>query len=503
MIRPQRFSGRLWPYWMHVVPACLGGATASPCAAVRGESSRRLYMFALSVLLAHTQSLAVAGEDLQPKRTLGDGTGVADSTHWRYPKNCGVTCCYALLRLKQLEVDWEEVKRAIPVGDRGSNLEAMRAGCEQFGLAVEVIRATPGEFRSLRWPAIAHLTRSAQTETGIGHYVVIVAADQKRVVFLEPTAASIRNMLWGDFFQTWSGYLLIEEEARHDRASAKALFVWIACAVVVAAAILVAGCWLRVRRSRLTRVAVLAGVAVLPISGCAPSEKLDSVEGAVMDSVHITAWERKRDVGPISEDSQATATFRIENSGGREVQLQLGRASCTCASVKLGKSKLAPQESTELCMKLENQGVGGPIRAQVPLTAVGQPWGHVFTAYGFAVGSRCLTGEVVLRSDSGQEGGNVRLMAYLVQAVDPCEVRADMVDPKLEGIVSIGEPSLLPAEPVGRYYAREIRISIHALPEETRQLQETITGKMRVSVTVKGSQRSHQVDLSVCPPMGA
>ena len=131
------------------------------------------------------------------------------------PASCGVSCCYALLKLSGLSPSYDDVARLVPVEGTGSNFYTMNHACRQFGLNTEVIAATPAEFDKIRWPAIVHYRPMGAESDTMGHFVIVVGLDDHWIHILDAGYAnSTLRIPRGDFFRQWSGHLLLPADAR-------------------------------------------------------------------------------------------------------------------------------------------------------------------------------------------------------------------------------------------------------------------------------------------------
>lgn len=128
------------------------------------------------------------------------------SDRWRIPANCGPNALYAMLNLYEIDATLAEVMHYAPPSQRGVSLANLKAASCALGLPVRVMRATPKQLTTLPSPVIAHLSGLRD-----GHFVVVLTADERTVVFADMVACTIRRVSIEAFKKNWSGYLLVRD----------------------------------------------------------------------------------------------------------------------------------------------------------------------------------------------------------------------------------------------------------------------------------------------------
>lgn len=129
---------------------------------------------------------------------------------WQTPRYCGVNSLYALMRLERIPIEHATLAEELAVTERGASLEDLHGFAEKHGLSNDVIKSTPAELRTMRFPAIAHL-KGGRDE---GHYVVLCGMTYHnpsliRVSLLDGTSCLFEERDLGGFVRDWSGYLLV------------------------------------------------------------------------------------------------------------------------------------------------------------------------------------------------------------------------------------------------------------------------------------------------------
>lgn len=113
--------------------------------------------------------------------------------------DCGAACVAMICRHFGREVDLGYVREVVHTGTEGTGLSGFVTGAEALGLRAKALKASKARLGDLPLPAVAHLKR--------GHWVVVVAADARRVRIADP-ARGIRKVARDDFEEAWSGYIV-------------------------------------------------------------------------------------------------------------------------------------------------------------------------------------------------------------------------------------------------------------------------------------------------------
>ena len=177
----------------------------------------------LALVAIAAAGAGVSGQDA-PDRPPPNGGSQQDL--WRVENRCAANSLYLLLRMNHKEVDYAEVESHVPVTARGANLADMRRGAERYGLAADVVKATPEYLKRCPLPAVAHVEPENGGGTR-GHYVVVTAAGSENVELIDGTTAMADVVPWAKFGKQWSGYLLV------TRTSARGVSRLAVCAVLL------------------------------------------------------------------------------------------------------------------------------------------------------------------------------------------------------------------------------------------------------------------------------
>ncbi len=175
---------------------------------------------------------------------------------WRIGNKCGINVIYLMASLLTNKPDYEQVERLVPVDEKGTTLVQMRDGARPFGLNLEIVKGTPEALLACRLPVVAHWE---EEQGSTGHYVIVLAASENEVQYIDGTSAMISTVSMTDFLRKWTGFLLLPSEGQRWRAALPA-------AAVVGASLL--GISLFLGRRRLNSLSVQKPAEATP--GVAP-----------------------------------------------------------------------------------------------------------------------------------------------------------------------------------------------------------------------------------------
>ncbi len=431
--------------------------------------------------------------------------------HWREPASCGIGSSYMLLKAKGREVSYQEVEAAVGVdadgsgGLAGSSLAAIERGCRQLGVEVTVLNLAPAELSQVQFPAIAHLTgatrRARQTRSAvIGHYVLILNVTDHNVWFIDPSVGYSQQSPRGDFLRAWSGYLIVPED-QIPRPSIGQYLTYAGIGALAATILLMCCLFGRkvVNRARAAKVgsAVTATVALLLMTGCAPTAPSGVEPEATAKVFELTAMKLEHDVVLPENGTPVTATFPIWNSGGVPVKLELGHPTCSCSFAELKLRELAPGQSTELILGMKPPTTAGPKSAGVQVAATGQPWSYTFKINGVEPGLNLPNRQQWVIGGQQKQSLVISGMVYTETESEPVKVTATPLD-NGEGRVKVVAIEMGSPRPVRQCQSREIAITLELIPtisylSETRIITVTITAETRAWT----QQRT--VDLEMIP----
>lgn len=412
------------------------------------------------------------------------GESVAASvsgSHWRAPSSCGIACCYTLLRLNGNAPSYWELERRLSPGSRGVSLAAMKESCTDAGLRVEVIKASPTEFNSIDWPGIVHLEgNGSQT----GHFVVVLRADDGAVHFLDPQVAGVRRAYPPDFFLDWSGFALVR--SRRHAGNIMLLVSLTACLCVFI--FLFAG------QRFLNRSVPLSCMVIVYFIGCSQEHSSVATSSVPRTQAELIAWEVEKSLGMIRPGSTATASFTIENVGTRDLHLELGRPSCTCAFARLEQDTVTSGGMATLTMGLSGDRVSGPLYGEVVLAATNADWQQTFSVRGFTRGSRCLTDELVI--DRLDAPYRVRFAVHTEHPKDYVDVSVKD-NPRLEQIIRTGVTRRFEPRNVQGYWVRELEIPISLQHEEFQNITEGFSSSLIATVAYDDDTAVHAITVTI------
>jgi ABC-type bacteriocin/lantibiotic exporter with double-glycine peptidase domain len=166
-------------------------------------------------------------------RALGEGSGTAILTKphagsWRTANSCSPNSAYLLLRLHGIDVQHSALANQFPQRPQGNSLTELRDVITESGLPTKVVKLTPAHLRMAPLPLIAHF----EEELGVtGHYVVVTAATDQVVEFIDGTTAMVTQQQTSEFRKNWTGYALIVDQRRYPAT----IYVFVALAAAMLA----------------------------------------------------------------------------------------------------------------------------------------------------------------------------------------------------------------------------------------------------------------------------
>ncbi len=160
-----------------------------------------MFLVPVSISLVLIATISAAAENASPKSP--------EPSVWRTVNRCPVNAMYMIMKLNGVDVDYAKLGDVLQVGEKGSNLTALQNCGRSFGLDAKVLKVTPEELPHHPLPAIAHLESEGP---GTGHYVVVLAAGDQGVEYLDGTTAITATVAKSVFDRQWSGYLVTFEK---------------------------------------------------------------------------------------------------------------------------------------------------------------------------------------------------------------------------------------------------------------------------------------------------
>jgi hypothetical protein len=139
--------------------------------------------------------------------------------------HCGPNSLYLLLRLSGVEVSLEQVERSVPLSSTGCTLDDLRRAAIDLGLAVEVRKVNPDEFKELPKPLIAHFLAPA---SGLGapaqvrdHFAVVTRTlPDGGFQSIDSNNLVTATYLGLNFARNFSGYCLVVKPSLISRMAA-------------------------------------------------------------------------------------------------------------------------------------------------------------------------------------------------------------------------------------------------------------------------------------------
>lgn len=150
--------------------------------------------------------LALAGSTVH-------GCGAAFGTEREVPlartdNVCGPNCLYMLLTDLGHTVTTDEWEAWYPSHPDGMSMADLKDVCSRFGVDTEVRRCTPGDLRSLRGPAIAHMDMGPSRPR---HFVLLTGTitANERIEVIDGTTAETKYYPLETITNIWTGWVLL------------------------------------------------------------------------------------------------------------------------------------------------------------------------------------------------------------------------------------------------------------------------------------------------------
>jgi hypothetical protein len=124
---------------------------------------------------------------------------------WRTSQKCGLNSLYLCLHAHGYSVNYEDLERTLPIGQRGNTFIELRDAARHFGLNMTVYRCAPAYLSQCTLPAIILLEMPRNNE---GHYFVLVRCDESGFQLIDGSLATHKYLTPDEFYRQWTGYIL-------------------------------------------------------------------------------------------------------------------------------------------------------------------------------------------------------------------------------------------------------------------------------------------------------
>jgi hypothetical protein len=167
----------------------------------------------------------------------------------RAGRECGLNSLFLLLQLSGHNVSYKQTREAVVIGPNGSSLSELQQAASRLGVKTAVSRCSMAELMHMPKPVIAYLRlETGDTPERAGHYVVVMAANENGVEFIDGTFATALKDSASNFEAVWSGHVLAPAAAQG----------WVRPLALIAAVGLWVGMGLACWRARVLRRAEVA-----------------------------------------------------------------------------------------------------------------------------------------------------------------------------------------------------------------------------------------------------
>jgi len=143
--------------------------------------------------------------DASPKDVVADNG--KDPAVWRTGQLCGANSVYLLLKLLLPEApDYDAIRRKLPSKPDGTSIVDMKQVLGEYGIAADIMRASPEDLMSEARPVIAHWQQERDKP---GHFVVVLDTSAGSMRIIDGTTGSISEIPRADFVKMWTGIVLV------------------------------------------------------------------------------------------------------------------------------------------------------------------------------------------------------------------------------------------------------------------------------------------------------
>jgi ATP-binding cassette subfamily B protein RaxB len=153
--------------------------------------------------------LIAAGE--RPAAAAG-----ANSTDkgWREDRNCGPNALYVLLFMCGKKPEYHALLSRFALTERGASVADVARVAGESGVPLVPLRAKASALGSFPMPAIVHCHNPDRDG---GHYLVLLAVNEDDTfTVLGPITGKMQRLSQGDFYDQWTGVILVRSDRWND-----------------------------------------------------------------------------------------------------------------------------------------------------------------------------------------------------------------------------------------------------------------------------------------------
>ncbi len=162
-------------------------------------------MFPVNFVL---MSVAIVFFNLQSDDSLKNA-----SKAWRVSKRCGPNTAYLLLRILNIEIEYEDVLDSLKESPRGTSIRELTEFLKLSGANVSASKATPENLGLMQVPFIAYLEPVGGIDDAIGHFVVVYSVEDHYVEYVDGTTAAIVRLSFESFVKGWGGIIISRQDS--------------------------------------------------------------------------------------------------------------------------------------------------------------------------------------------------------------------------------------------------------------------------------------------------
>ena len=179
--------------------------------------------------------------------------------------DCGAACLAAVAQYHRLQVPVSRIRQYAGTDKKGTTVLGLTAAAEKLGFEAKGAKGQIKSLPAIPLPAIAHLV----LQNGLHHYVVLYAATNRRITYMDPADGQIHRVTPTVFEQTWSGVIVLllpREDFRKGKEGISNI----------------ARCWQLIRPHKNIMVQALAGALIYTLLGLSTSVYLQKIVDVVL-----------------------------------------------------------------------------------------------------------------------------------------------------------------------------------------------------------------------------
>jgi hypothetical protein len=147
--------------------------------------------------------------------------------------DCGANSLYVFLRLHGVGCKLEDIRRQVPITDRGASMLDLKEAANKYNLKTEVVKTSAMSLLD-KLPVIARMAAADNPEEG--HYVTLAETEKLpdgiKVTVIDGSTGAIVEMPSPVFEREFTGYALITDEGKWGLISNKSNIIILTVGII-------------------------------------------------------------------------------------------------------------------------------------------------------------------------------------------------------------------------------------------------------------------------------